>query len=300
LFLYGGGPSDSLQTLKSLNLAPKETYLGKPEKLKTSLIKYPILSNKSQIGYLICDDKGNINEFSLPSLERIAKIKDFPHFSFFLNSHATASAILMAYLGFKGNEPEKAFIASLNVFIEKCLCNLPGKPLIYDIKQGLEGFAKYKGKNLEIKEIFASEGKEKALDFYKREIDSGRPLIVSFIYDKEGRNPQRARERRDSDSYFATGYLQLLFSKARLPGVPYGNPRNDKIGEIVITSLMGSHRSVIASPPKAGVAISSLFGKRNGKRGEAVYLILYDGKQIIAKDYMGNYPKIIILGARVK
>jgi hypothetical protein len=146
LLFYGAGPPDSLQTLKSLKLASKETYLGKPEKLKTSLIKYPILSNKSQIGYLICDDKGNINEFSLPSLERIAKIKDFPRFSFFLNSHATASAILMAYLGFKGNEPEKAFIASLNVFIENCLCNLPGKPLIYDIKQGLEGFAKYKGR----------------------------------------------------------------------------------------------------------------------------------------------------------
>ena len=299
MLLYGAGPPDSLQTLKSLNLAPKETFLGKPEKLKTSLIKYPILSNKSQIGYLICDGKGNIKEFSLPSLEKIAKIKDFPRFSSFLNSHATASAILMAYLGFKGNEPEKVFIASLNVFIEKCLCNLPGKPLIYDIKQGLEGFAKYKGRNLEVREVFASEGKEKAFDFYKREIDSGRPLIVSFIYDKEGRNPQRGRERRDSDSYFAIGYLQLLFSKARLPRVPYGNPRNDKIGEIVITSLMGSHRSVIASPPKAGVAISSLLGKRN-VGSEAVYLILYDGKQIIAKNYMGNYPNIIILGARVK
>jgi len=249
LLLCGAGPPNSLQTLKSLNLASKETYLGKPEKLKTSLPQYPILSNKTQIGYLICDEKGNINEFSLPSLERIAKIKDFPHFSFFLNSHATASAILMAYLGFKGNEPEKAFIASLNVFIEKCLCNLPGKPLIYDIKQGLEGFAKYKGRNLEVREVFASEGKEKALDFYKREIDSGRPLIVSFIYDKEGRNPQRARERRDSDSYFAIGYLQLS----------------------------GGH-----NPSKN------------------IYLILYDGKQIVAKNYMGNYPNIIILGARVK
>jgi len=300
LLFYGAGPPDSLQTLKSLKLASKETYLGKPEKLKTSLLKYPILSNKTQIGYLICDEKGNIQKFSLPSLEKIAKIKDFPRFSFFLNSHATASAILMAYLGFKGNEPEKAFIASLNVFIEKCLCNLPGKPLIYDIKQGLEGFAKYKGKNLEVREIFASEGKEKAFDFYKREIDSRRPLIVSFIHDKEGRNPQRARERRDADSYLAIGYLQLLFSKARLPRVPYGNPRNDRIGEIVITSLMGSPLFVIASPPKAGVAISSLLGKGNAKQREAVYLILYDVKQIIAKNYMGNYPNIIILGARVK
>jgi hypothetical protein len=100
-----------------------------------------------------------------------------------------------------------------------------------------------------VREIFASEGKEKALDFYKREIDSGRPLIVSFIYDKEGRNPQRARERRDSDSYFAIGYLQLS----------------------------GGH-----NPSKN------------------IYLILYDGKQIIAKNYMGSYPNIIILGARVK
>ena len=293
MLLYGATPPDSLQTLKSLNLASKETYLGKPEKVKPSLLKYPILSNKREIGYLISDEKGNIEEFSLPSLEGIAKIKDFPRFSFFLNSHATASAILMAYLGFKGNEPEKAFIASLNVFIEKCLCNLPGKPLIYDIKQGLEGFAKYKGKNLEIREIFASEGKEKAFDFYKKEIDAKRPLIVSFVYDKEGRNPQRARERRDADSYFAIGYLQLsggrkasylpsvitrreasplLFPKTRLPRVPEGNPRND-------------NKTLIASPPAT--------------RG-IVYLILYDGKQIIAKNYNGPYTNIIILGARAK
>lgn len=260
LFLYGASLPDFLQTLKSLNLASKDTYLGKPEKVKSSLLKYPILSNKRETGYLICDGNGSIEEFSLPSLEGIAKIKDFPRFSFFLNSHATASAIMMAKLGFKGNEPEKAFIASLNVFIEKCLCNLPGKPLIHDIKQGLEGFAKYKGRNLEVRELFSSEGKDKAFDFYKREMDSGRPLIVSFINDKEGRNPQRARERRDADSYLGTGYL----------------------------ILSGDRKAV------------SLFGKRNVGIGDVVYLILYDGKQIVAKNYTGNYPNIIILGARVK
>ncbi|MGC8843131.1 MAG: hypothetical protein ACP5QS_04275 [bacterium] len=250
MLLYGA-PSDFLQYLKSLNLLNSKACLGKQDRIKShslTFFKYPIYQEGKEIGYLISDEKGRICEFSLPSLLKIAKIKDFPRFSFFLNSHATASAILMACLGFKGNEPEKAFIASINVFIQKCLCNQPGKPLIYDMKEGLENFAKYKGKSLEIREVFAAGEGRKAIDFYKREIEARRPLIVSFIYDKEGRNPQRARERREADSYLAIGYLE---------------------GE----------------KPKG---VSSLF------------LILYDGKEILAKSYDDSHTNLIILGAREK
>jgi len=168
-------------------------------------------------------------------------IKSFPRLNFFLNSHSTASASLLATLGFRGNEPEKVFIASLNVFIEKCLCNLPGKPLVYDIKRGLEDFAKYKGKNLEVKEVYRFGSEENALQFYKREIDERRAVIVSFVYDKEGRKRDRARERRETDSYLGIGYI-----------------------------------------PKTN------------------FLILYDGRKIVAKNYDGDYTNLIVLGARVK
>jgi len=241
LLLWGASTlSSPLDSLKSLYLLPKNASLGKPEKLKLHsfpFLKYPILLNNEKTGYLICDEKGKVEEFSLPTLEKSAKINAFPRFSLFLNSHATASAILLAHLGFKGNEPEKTFIASLNVFIEKCLCNLPGKPMAYDIKRGLEEFAKYKGEKLEIKELYKFGSKENALDFYKKEIEAKRPTIVSFVYDKEGRKPDRARERRESDSYLGIGYIK-----------------------------------------------------------NTSFLILYDGKGVLARSYDGNCQNIIVLG----
>ncbi|MBC7326734.1 hypothetical protein H5T87_01295 [bacterium] len=250
VLLLGGGSLDYLQKLKSLNLAPKNSQLGKLENLKIhSLLfrKYPIICDNKEIGYLLLDDKGRLAEFNLPSLEKFVRIKDFPRFTFFLNSHATASAILLAQLGLGGKEPEKVFIASLNVFIEKCLCNLPGKPLIYDIGKGLRDFAKYKGKDLEVREIYKLKSGENPLDFYKREISWGRAAIVSFIYDREGREPDRAKERREADSYVGVGYLSL-----------------------------------------------PLEGKEN------IFLLLYDGKSLLAKSYEGNYTNLIILGARLK
>lgn len=205
-------PSLPLDPLKSLHLLPKNASLGKPEKIKLHslpFLRYPVLLDEGEIGYLIYDERGKLEEFSLPNLEKIARIKEFPRFPFFLNSHATAGAIFLALLHFKGNEPEKAFIASINVFIEKCLCDQPGKPLTYDIKKGLEDFAKYKGKRLELEEVYKFGKGDDALLFYKREIDSGRAVVVSFLYDKEGRKPERARERRESDSFLGIGYLPL-------------------------------------------------------------------------------------------
>ncbi|MBC7328180.1 hypothetical protein H5T87_08725 [bacterium] len=207
-------PEDFLGILKSLGVVPQNSSLDKPVKTKRHslpFLKYPILSADKPIGYLLLREKGEVEEFGIsPFPERKLKIPtDFPRYPYFLNSHSTSTAILLDYLGLRGEEDRKSFVATINLFLEKCLCSQPGKPFIYDIAKGLRDFATYRKVNLKIEEIFKSDDEKKALSFYTNKVKHGEPLLVSFIYDKGGEKKELARERRIADSYVGLGYLKI-------------------------------------------------------------------------------------------
>lgn len=204
---------DFLNTLKFSKVIPNSAYLDKAVKVKRhslTLLKYPILLPDKIVGYLLVGEKGKIEEFSVvPFPEKFIMVKGFPRYPFFLNSHATSSAILLDYLGFREKEDTKTFIASLNIFLEKCLCGQPGQPLIYDIAEGLKNFAEYKKRRIIIEEICKSSNPGKALSFYIEKIKKEEPMIVSFIYGKEANKLESARERRQADTYLGVGYIEL-------------------------------------------------------------------------------------------
>jgi hypothetical protein len=205
-------------------------------------LKYPILSKNKPIGYMLCQTNGEVEEFGVSPFpaKGFVSVKSFPHYKYFLNSHATVCAMLVDYLGLRGNDSEKSFIASVNVFIEKCLCSQPGQPLIYDIAKGLQDFASYKKKRLLIKELYKSDSGDKALNFYLEKIKQKEPLIVSFVFDKEGRSRERAKERREAETFLGVG--ELMVGKEI-----YLILWDTKMEDFVAKSWDGSHTNIIVT-----------------------------------------------------
>ncbi|MBC7329743.1 hypothetical protein H5T88_05210 [bacterium] len=179
--LIKASPDAFISQLKTLNLCPQNAYLGDVVKVRVharDFLKYPILLDNKPIGYMLCRTNGDIEEFSLSPFpaKSLVSVKSFPRYKYFLNSHATVCGMLLDHLGLRGNENEKSFVASINLFIEKCICNQQGQPLIYDIAKGLQDFATYKKRKLLIRGA-----------------------------------RQRAKERREADTFLGVG--QLIMGK---------------------------------------------------------------------------------------
>ncbi|MGB9798220.1 MAG: hypothetical protein ACPLSK_06300 [bacterium] len=243
-------PDNFLHELKSLGLVSPTSSLGKPTKMiehSLNFIKYPILIQDKPRGYLKVNEKGEVDEFGISPFPSKAPIyvSNFPRYPFFLNSHTTSAAVLLTFYGLRGKENEKSFAASLNLFIEKCLCNELGKPLVYDIAQGIKNFASYRKKKITVEEVYQSEAPDKALRFYTEKIKRGQPVLVSFVYDKEGKSRERAKERREANTYLGVGYLEMGKEIFLILW-------DAKTGDFVAKNYKGAHTNLIITSVKLG------------------------------------------------
>jgi len=100
------------------------------------------------------------------------------------NAHATATAWLLDHYGLrKPRESDKKLIASCWVYLQRCECNQPGKPILWEIAAGLGKLLTARGcPNTAIKERcrYSHIGDERAgWNEYVAAINDNRPVILT-------------------------------------------------------------------------------------------------------------------------
>jgi len=161
------------------------------------------------------------------------------------NHHAFSAALFLEALGLLPEKYPWPFkVGWVNTLVQKCLCDLPGKPKVWRIGEGLERVLKALGKRgrVRFKEV-VGRGVEEAL---KRSIGRGKPCILTYVTNPKARgNAKRAIERRAGASVVCSGYLES----------PYG------LFALVSEGLRGL-KSPKWVPPKAlsGIGLYNLRG----------------------------------------
>ncbi|MFH1777387.1 MAG: hypothetical protein ABH952_07515 [Candidatus Omnitrophota bacterium] len=155
----------------------------------------------------------NINALTEQTKIVFALLKDVQAYPYLRSTHSIAVAGLLNYLGMKDKKlPLKAFIAGITTYIEKCLCDLPEKPIIWKIGKGIKEFSVYQGYRIEIDEKCRySANTEEEIQFadLKIKINKTYPVIVTFLYEPHYHHDlETARQRITGSSVIGTGYLE--------------------------------------------------------------------------------------------
>ncbi|MGC9004645.1 MAG: hypothetical protein ACP5KZ_08105 [bacterium] len=96
-----------------------------------------------------------------------------------------------------------------------------------------------------MEEVYQSEAPDKALRFYTEKIKSGQPVLVSFVYDKEAKRTERAKERREANTYLGVGYLEMGKEIFLILW-------DAKTGDFVAKNYKGAHTNLIITSVKLG------------------------------------------------
>jgi len=137
-----------------------------------------------------------------------------PAIPVYRNSHATAVAWLLDHYGLrKQGEDPRILIATAATFMEFCHCDLPGKPIAWRVREGLQELLMSHNRVATIveKARYSVLPADRAdVDEYVRSIRQNRPVIVTFCYDPDARESVIKAQRRVSDcsSMVGVGYLR--------------------------------------------------------------------------------------------
>jgi hypothetical protein len=137
-----------------------------------------------------------------------------PAISLFRNSHSTAAGCLAEYHGLKkSSESEKTLGATMWVYMQHCECDKPGKPIVWQIAEGLKKLFTAGGRpNTHIEERcrYSTNASERvSFDDYVSAINNDRPVVLTFCYDPASANSLAPAKRRVSDclSVLGIGYM---------------------------------------------------------------------------------------------
>jgi len=149
-------------------------------------------------------------------------IPDVPRYKFFVSSHSTAAAEVLAYHGVKTELPEVVLIGGLEGRIYRCEC---GKDVhLWDVAAGTRLWAGAQGLKVNTEAKVLRGGKEgEALDFaqYLGAIDSGRPVVLTYSLDEASAKDMDASFRsQERVSVVGIGYVEGNPSRCVVASLP--------------------------------------------------------------------------------
>jgi hypothetical protein len=171
--------------------------------------------------------------------ESLSYIEDVPVYRFFISSHPTAAAVVLAHWNLKRqDEPDKSFIGEIANYIRTCGCGK--REEILEMARGIKSFSALRGYRVTAKE-WSKRGVNlneiMTFENYQREIDAGRPVVISFMGGSRCAKDLYSAKRCDIQTCAAgVGYLidstgryitahEGFFSREKMPNqMPSENP----------------------------------------------------------------------------